>query len=100
MIVSVDGLTRIRGCDSCSIQAEIKVYVHQIRYSTKFISYKDLKPFYGFKAEFTKLIQKIFTPALESGEKNETKNTLLPFGSWRNIGNYPHILSIHLRYVN
>ena len=45
-------IDRIRGCDSCSIpQAEIKGVLCIRFVILKFISYKDLKPFYGgFKA--------------------------------------------------
>ena len=47
MIVSVDGLTGFGDAIHAVFpQAEIqRCIVHQIRYSTKFISYKDLKPF-------------------------------------------------------
>ena len=47
MIVSVDGLTGFGDAIHAVFpKAEIqRCIVHQIRYSTKFISYKDLKPF-------------------------------------------------------
>ena len=47
MIVSVDGLTGFGDAISAVFpKAEIqRCIVHQIRYSTKFISYKDIKPF-------------------------------------------------------
>ncbi len=47
MIVSVDGLTGFGDAiHAVYPQAEIqRCIVHQIRYSTKFISYKDIKPF-------------------------------------------------------
>ena len=47
MIVFVDGLTGFGDASHAVFQkAEIqRCIVHQIRYSTKFISYKDLKPF-------------------------------------------------------
>ncbi len=48
MIVSVDGLSGFFGDAIHAVfpQAEIqRCIVHQIRYSTKFISYKDLRPF-------------------------------------------------------
>lgn len=47
MIVSVDGLTGFGDAiNAVSPKAEIqRRIVHQIRYSTKFISYKDIKPF-------------------------------------------------------
>jgi transposase-like protein len=47
MIVSVDGLTGFGDAIHAVFpQTEIqRCIVHQIRYSTKFISYKDIKPF-------------------------------------------------------
>ena len=53
MIVSVDGLTGFGDAIHAVFpQAEIqRCIVHQIRYSTKFISYKRFKTIYGgFKA--------------------------------------------------
>lgn len=47
MIVSADGLAGFRGAIHAAFpKAEIqRCIVHQIRYSTKFISYKDIKSF-------------------------------------------------------
>jgi len=47
MIVSVDGLTGFGDAINAVFpQAEIqRCIVHQVRYTTKFVNYKDLKPF-------------------------------------------------------
>ena len=47
LIVSVDGLTGFGDAINAIFpQAEIRCcIVHQIRYTTKFVSYKDIKPF-------------------------------------------------------
>ena len=60
MIVSVDGLTGFGDAINAVFpKAEIqRCIVHQIRYSTKFISYKDIKPFMKIWPWFTKRIQK------------------------------------------
>ena len=64
MIVSVDGLTGFGDAIHAVFpQAEIqRCIVHQIRYSTKFISYKDLKPFMADLKKCTKRIQRSWLP--------------------------------------
>lgn len=87
MIVSVDGLTGFGDAIHAVFpQAEIqRCIVHQIRYSTKFISYKDLKPF----MEDLKLVYKADTEdlaltALEDLEEKWGKKYPASIGSWRN----------------
>ena len=47
MIVSVDGLTGfVDAINAVFPQAEVqRCIVHQVRYTTKFVNYKDMKPF-------------------------------------------------------
>ena len=68
MIVSVDGLTGFGDAIHAVFpQAEIqRCIVHQIRYSTKFISYKDLRPFIAD----LKLVYKADTEDLGKKEKS------------------------------
>ena len=55
-----------------------------------------------FEPQITKLIQKILhSQPWKIWKKNGAKNTLLPLDPGEITGhNYPHILNIHLRYVN
>lgn len=76
-VVSVDGLTRFGDAiHSVFPKAEIQCcIVHQIRYSTKFISYKDLKPFMAdlkpvYKADTEDLV--LATLEAEWGKKCPT----------------------------
>ena len=104
MIVSVDGLTEFGDAIHAVFpQAEIqRCIVHQIRYSTKFISYKDLKPFMAdLKLVYKADTEDLALTALEDLEEKWGKNILLPLDLGEITGhNYPLILNIHLRYVN
>lgn len=104
MIVSVDGLTGFGDAIHAVFpQAEIqRCIVHQIHYSTKFISYKDLKPFMAdLKLVYKADTEDLALTALDDLEEKWGKNTLLPLDPGEITGhNYPHILNIHLRYVN
>lgn len=104
MIVSVDGLTGFGDAIHAVFpQAEIqRCIVHQIRYSTKFISYKDLKPFMAdLKLVYKADTEDLALTALEDLEEKWGKNTLLPLDLGEITGhNYLLILNIHLRYVN
>ena len=73
MIVSVDGLTGFgEAIHAVFPYAEIqRCIVHQIRYSTKFISYKDLKP---FMADL-KLVYKADTEELAAAALDELEET-------------------------
>lgn len=76
MIVSVDGLTGFGDAIHAVFpQAEIqRCIVHQIRYSTKFISYKDLKPFMAdLKLVYKADTEDLALTALEDLEENGAK---------------------------
>lgn len=98
MIVSVDGLTGfVDAIQAVFPKAEVqRCIVHQIRYSTKFISYKDRKEFVKdlklvYKAD-TEEMAVVALDALEDkwGAKYPTSVT-----SWRN--NWPQ-LSVYFKY--
>ena len=87
MIVSVDGLTGFGDAlHAVFPQAEIqRCIVHQIRYSTKFISYKDLKPFMAdLKKVYKADTEELAVEAL--GELDEAWGKKYPasIASWRN----------------
>lgn len=87
LIVSVDGLTGFADAiHAVYPQAEIqRCIVHQIRYSTRFISYKDIKP---FMAELKKVYQapteEIALQELESLEDKWGSKYPSSLASWRN----------------
>lgn len=98
MIVSVDGLTGFGDAIHAVFpEAEIqRCIVHQIRYSTKFISYKDIKAF----MKDLKLVYKADTEELALaalGELDEIwgKKYSASIASWRN--NWPQ-LSTYFKY--
>ena len=87
MIVSVDGLTGFGDAIHAVFpQAEIqRCIVHQIRYSTKFISYKDLKPFMAdLKLVYKADTEDLALTALEDLEEKWGKKYPASIGSWRN----------------
>ena len=87
MIVSVDGLTGFGDAIHAVFpQAEIqRCIVHQIRYSTKFISYKDLKPFMAdLKLVYKADTEDLSLTALEDLEEKWGKKYPASIGSWRN----------------
>lgn len=98
MIVSVDGLTGFGDAINAVFpKAEIqRCIVHQIRYSTKFISYKDIKPFMKDLA----LVYKANTEELALGaldDLDEKWGSKYPssIASWRK--NWPQ-LSTYFKY--
>lgn len=98
MIISVDGLTGFgNAIHAVFPQAEIqRCIVHQIRYSTKFISYKDLKPFMTslkpvYKADTLALAE----AALDDLEKMWGAKYPASIASWRS--NWPQ-LSAYFKY--
>ena len=87
MIVSVDGLTGFGDAIGAVYpKAEIqRCIVHQIRYSTKFISYKDIKPFMKeLKEVYQAPTEEAAFEALESLEGNWGKKYPTSVASWRN----------------
>ena len=72
--------------DAVFPQAEIqRCIVHQIRYSTKFISYKDLKPFMAdLKLVYKADTEDLALTALEDLEEKWGKKYPASIGSWRN----------------
>ena len=98
MIVSVDGLTGFGDAIHAVFpQAEIqRCIVHQIRYTTKFISYKDIKPFMVdlnkvYKAD----TEDLALEALDELETNWGKKYPSSIDSWRR--NW-HQLSTYFKY--
>ena len=87
MIVSVDGLTGFGDAIHAVFpQAEIqRCIVHQIRYSTKFISYKDLRPFMAdLKLVYKADTEDLALTALDDLEEKWGKKYPASIGSWRN----------------
>lgn len=98
MIVSVDGLTGFGDAISAVFpKAEIqRCIVHQIRYSTKFISYKDIKPFMKeLKQVYQAATEEQALENLDSLEENWGKKYPTSIASWRN--NWPQ-LSTYFKY--
>ena len=87
MIVSVDGLTGFGDAISAVfLKAEIqRCIVHQIRYSTKFISYKDIKPFMkDLKEVYKAPTEEVALANLDTLEDNWGKKYPSSIASWRN----------------
>lgn len=98
MIVSVDGLTGFGDAIHAVFpEAEIqRCIVHQIRYSTKFISYKDLKPFMAdLKKVYKADTEELAAGALEELDETWGKKYPASIASWRN--NWPQ-LSTYFKY--
>ena len=98
MIVSVDGLTGFGDAIHAVFpKAEIqRCIVHQIRYSTKFISYKDLKPFMAdLKLVYKADTEDLALSALDDLEAEWGKKYPASIASWRN--NWPQ-LSTYFKY--
>ena len=98
MIVSVDGLTGFGDAISAVFpKAEIQCcIVHQIRYSTKFISYKDIRPFMKeLKLVYQAATEEQALENLDSLEENWGKKYPTSIASWRN--NWPQ-LSTYFKY--
>ena len=87
MIMSVDGLTGFGDAIHAVFpKAEIqRCIVHQIRYSTKFISYKDLKPFMAdLKLVYKADTEDLALSALDDLEAEWRKKYPASIASWRN----------------
>lgn len=98
MIVSVDGLTGfVDAIGAIFPQAEVqRCIVHQIRYSTKFVSYKDIKPFMkDLKCVYQADTEELAVSALDDLEEKWGKKYPSSIASWRN--NWPQI-STYFKY--
>lgn len=98
MIVSVDGLTGFGDAIHAVFpEAEIQCcIVHQIHYSTKFISYKDIKSFMrDLKLVYKVDIEELALSALDEMEGIWERKYLASIASWRN--NWPQ-LSTYFKY--
>jgi len=98
MIVSVDGLTGFGDAIHAVFpQAEIqRCIVHQIRYTTKFVSYKDIKPFIkDLKLVYKADTEQLALDALDNLEEKWGKKYPTSVSSWQN--NWPQ-LSTYFKY--
>ena len=98
MIVSVDGLTGFADAIGAAFpKAEIqRCIVHQVRYSTKFVNYKDLKPFVkDLKQVYQASTEKEALASLDEFEAVWGKKYPSAIASWRN--NWPQ-LSAYFKY--
>ena len=98
MIVSVDGLTGfVDAIGAVFPKAEVqRRIVHQIRYTTKFVSYKDIKPFMkDLKSVYQADTEELALSALDTLEENWGKKYPSSIASWRN--NWPQ-LSTYFKY--
>jgi len=98
MIVSVDGLTGFGDAISAVFpQAEIqRCIVHQVRYTTKFVNYKDLKQFVkDLKEVYQAATEELALVNLDALEKKWGKKYPSSVASWRN--NWPQ-LSTYFKY--
>ncbi len=98
MIVSVDGLTEFGDAiNTVFTQAEIqRCIVHQVRYTTKFVNYKDLKPFVkDLKEVYQATTEELALKNLDALEEKWDKKYPSSVASWRN--NWPQ-LSTYFKY--
>ena len=98
MIVSVDGLTGfVDAIGAVFPQAEIqRCIVHQVRYTTKFVNYKDMKPFVkDLKAIYQAPSEEMALEKLDELEDTWGKKYASSVASWRN--NWPQ-LSTFFKY--
>lgn len=98
LIVSVDGLTGfVDAIGAVYPKAEVqRCIVHQIRYSTKFISYKDMKPFMAdLKTVYQAATQEQAEENLDMLEEKWGGKYPSSIASWRN--NWPQ-LSTYFKY--
>ena len=100
MIVSVDGLTGfVDAINAVFPRAEIqRCIVHQIRYTSKFVSYKDIKVFMkDLKTVYQAPTEEIALENLDVLEETWGKKYPTSISSWRN--NWPQ-LSTYFKYPN
>jgi transposase-like protein len=98
MIVSVDGLTGfVDAISAVYPKAEVqRCIVHQVRYTTKFVNYKDIKPFMkDLKAVYQAPTEEIALKNLDTLEENWGRKYPSSIASWRN--NWPQ-LSTYFKY--
>ncbi len=98
MIVSVDGLTGfVDAIGAVFPKAEIqRCIVHQVRYSTKFVNYKDLKPFVkDLKEVYQATTKELALENLNQLEEKWGRKYPSSVASWRN--NWPQ-LSTYFKY--
>ncbi len=98
LIVSVDGLTGFGDAISAVYpKSEIqRCIVHQIRYSTRFVSYKDIKEFMkGLKLVYKADTEELALSALDDLEETWGKKYPASISSWRNNWNQ---LSTYFKY--
>lgn len=98
MIISVDGLTGFADAISAVFpKTEIqRCIVHQIRYTTKFVSYKDIKAFTkDLKQIYQAATEELALQALDELEEKWGKKYPSSVSSWRN--NWPE-LSAYFKY--
>ena len=98
MIVSVDGLSGFGDAIGAVFpKAEIqRCIVHQVRYSTKFVNYKDLKPFVkDLKEVYQASTEELALENLDQLEEKWGKKYPSSVASWRN--NWPQ-LSTYFKY--
>ena len=98
LIVSVDGLTGFADAIGAVFpQAEIqRCIVHQIRYTTKFVSYKDIKSFMkDLKCVYQADTEELALSAMDDLEEKWGKRYPSSIASWRN--NWPQ-LSTYFKY--
>ena len=98
MIVSVDGLTGfVDAIGAVFPKAEIqRCIVHQVRYSTKFVNYKDLKPFVAdLKKVYQAPTEEAALANLDDLEEIWGKKYPSSIASWKN--NWPQ-LSTYFKY--
>lgn len=98
MIVSVDGLTGFGDAISAVFpKAEIqRCIVHQVRYTTKFVNYKDLKSFVkDLKEVYQASTEELALENLDQLEEKWGKKYPSSVASWRN--NWPQ-LSTYFKY--
>lgn len=98
MIVSVDGLTGFGDAINAVFpKAEIqRCIVHQVRYTTKFVNYKDMKPFVkDLKEVYQAPTEELALENLDAFEEKWGKKYPSSVASWRN--NWPQ-LSTYFKY--
>ena len=98
MIVSVDGLTGfVDAINAVFPQAEVqRCIVHQVRYTTKFVNYKDMKPFVkDLKSIYQAPSEEMALEKLDELEEKWGKKYAASVASWRN--NWPQ-LSTFFKY--
>jgi len=90
LIASIDGLTGfVEAIEAAFPKTEIqRCIIHQIRASTRFVSYKDLKPFVAdLKPVYKAVTEKTALSALDEFEQKWSKKYMAGVKSWRDNWN-------------